>query len=103
MLRQAGIRLLVSAETLQDQRLPGDGRRGRAATCRACEQVIFLGTARLGRAAGAGARRTRPRRTADALAARAAALAFDDPINIQYTSGTTGFPKGATLSPTTTS
>src|SRR5205814_9624512 len=32
------------------------------------------------------------------LAARAAELDFDQPINIQYTSGTTGFPKGATLS-----
>jgi fatty-acyl-CoA synthase len=32
------------------------------------------------------------------IAERAATLAFDDAINIQYTSGTTGFPKGATLS-----
>ena len=32
------------------------------------------------------------------LAAREASLDPDDAINIQYTSGTTGFPKGATLS-----
>jgi fatty-acyl-CoA synthase len=33
----------------------------------------------------------------DALAARQAEQQFDNPVNIQYTSGTTGNPKGATL------
>ena len=35
---------------------------------------------------------------AEQLAAVQSQLQFDDAINIQYTSGTTGYPKGATLS-----
>ena len=36
--------------------------------------------------------------SAEELAGREGELQFDEAINIQYTSGTTGFPKGATLS-----
>jgi fatty-acyl-CoA synthase len=39
-----------------------------------------------------------PQADEEALAARERTLCSRDPINIQYTSGTTGFPKGATLS-----
>jgi fatty-acyl-CoA synthase len=41
---------------------------------------------------------TADRTSSDALADRQASLDFDDVINIQYTSGTTGTPKGAMLS-----
>src|SRR6478672_491232 len=36
--------------------------------------------------------------TSEQVRERSDSLSFDDAINIQYTSGTTGFPKGATLS-----
>jgi fatty-acyl-CoA synthase len=55
------------------------------------ERSIFFGTDEFAELADGGA-------SEDLLRSRIAKLDFDDPINIQYTSGTTGFPKGATLS-----
>ena len=65
----------------------------------ALRRVIYLGTdAEPGGIAWAEFLDLGNRIAARELEARETALQFDDPINIQYTSGTTGSPKGATLS-----
>ena len=92
VLKQSGVRTLISATAFKTSDYVDmvDEVRPESPELR---DVVFLGTDDW-----AGLRDRAVLVSADELRARQATLANTDPINIQYTSGTTGFPKGATLS-----
>jgi len=90
VLNQSGTRLLVAAQRLKTSDYAAMIAEVRP-LCPGLEQVVLLGTEAWEALLDAG-------RGVDRAALDAIELSADDPINIQYTSGTTGFPKGATLS-----
>jgi fatty-acyl-CoA synthase len=91
VLRQSGCRMLVTASAFKTSDYRAMIEEIRPALTE-LERVVFLDSPDWDELL-AGAGEVSP----DQLRARADRLAPDDPINIQYTSGTTGFPKGATL------
>lgn len=95
VLEQAGIKMLVAAPSFKTSDYAAMIETVRP-QCPGVESVVLLGSEdwQALAADGLAAQAADP----SVLASAQAALSSDDPINIQYTSGTTGFPKGATLS-----
>jgi fatty-acyl-CoA synthase len=90
VLNQSGTRLLIAAPRLKTSDYAAMIAEVRPRVA-GLQQVVLLGTPEWDALLATG-------RECDPATLAAIELGADDPINIQYTSGTTGFPKGATLS-----
>lgn len=89
-LKQSGVAMVIAAprfKTSDYVALLGEV----VPACPDLREAVFIGSARWRELAGTPADTV-------ALAHASGSLRATDPINIQYTSGTTGYPKGATLS-----
>jgi fatty-acyl-CoA synthase len=97
-VNQSGLRMLISAESFKtsDYRAMVEEtweRVSTGSTGGTLERVVYIGTDDW-----AGLLADGDGVPEDAVRERMATLEAGDAINIQYTSGTTGYPKGATLS-----
>ena len=91
-VNQSGLRVLVAATSFKTSDYRAMVHEVRP-ECSRVERVVYLDPEDWDGLLAAG--RDVP---GEAVAERLAGLSPTDPINVQYTSGTTGFPKGATLS-----
>ncbi|HVL85216.1 MAG TPA: AMP-binding protein [Pseudonocardia sp.] len=92
VLKQAGVAMLVAARSFKTSDYAAMISEVRG-DCPDLRRVVLLDSPEWDALLDAGRGGDRAE-----LARLQAGLSPDDPINIQYTSGTTGFPKGATLS-----